>query len=87
MRTWKVIEEGLDFEEKEKLEVTCPACGEEAFLPFQPWIENPIIGMKGLIVIFDKPWMGDPPHSIFPEVIQCRKCKGKFKKEEDESEV
>ena len=71
MKTWKVL--SWNKEPDGKIELSCPYCGNEAFLPTHGNSGALIIAATGLNLIFDPPGH-TPPKDWMPEIIECRKC-------------
>lgn len=72
-----MLNAGAGFEPTGVIALSCE-CGLDAEMPFREWEGNPVIAAIGLSLVFDKPGMGQPPHAMLPETVQCRKCRRIF---------
>jgi hypothetical protein len=77
--TWKVVDWASKGKRKAdgELELACPRCFHDAFLPTCGKLESPIIAAVGLGLIFDRPSYV-PPRGYLPDEIQCRNCRRVF---------
>lgn len=75
MKTWKVLE--WDETPDGNIELSCPHCGNEAFLPTHGNCGALIIAATDLSLIFDPPGH-IPPKNWMPTLIECRKCRMTF---------
>ena len=87
VKTWKILDFGEDFEPSGKIELNCPRCGYDAEIPIRWWPENAVIAAMGLALVFDKPWLGEPPFRMLPKTIQCRNCRRTFGEKETKDET
>ena len=74
-KTWKVI--GWDGKPNEapgeSLELACPKCGNDAWMPTAGHPGNTIIAVIGMGIVFDQAGHV-PPIGWLPNVLECRKC-------------
>jgi ribosomal protein S27E len=60
-----------------ELELTCPNCGHDAWLPTKGDHGDLLIATIGLALVFDHSGH-QPPEVFMPADIQCRKCRNQF---------